>query len=255
MSKFADLLRRAGRGEPPRLGFGAAARKPPPSIVLMAVVRERWRQGVADAVTAGADVLLLAGRASDKDLADAVAAAEGKPVGVLLADADAAAPERLRAAGVDFAVLELAADAGVLTDEQLGFALRLSDDLTDVQLRSLESVALDAVYIDKPLDHLTIARLLDLQRVALFARKRLLVAVGPQLEEPGLKALSEMGVAALVVDMHDRHGADTLRDLRQRVDTLPPPRPRRREERAEALLPGAAIAAAAEEEEEDDYDE
>jgi hypothetical protein len=64
-----------------------------------------------------------------------------------------------------------------------------------------------------------------------------------------------MGVAALVVDMHDRHGADTLRDLRQRVDTLPPPRPRRREERAEALLPGAAIAAAAEEEEEDDYDE
>jgi hypothetical protein len=255
MSKFADLLRRAGRAEPPRLGFGAAARKPAPSMLLLAVVRDRWRQGVADAIAAGADLVLLAGRVADKELADAAGAADGKPVGLLLPDADAAAPERLRTAGIDFAVLELAADAGVLTDDDLGFALRLTDDLTDVQLRSLESVAFDAVYIDKPLEHLTIARMLDLQRIALFARKRLLVAVAGQLDDAALKALSEMAIAALVVDMHERHGPDMLRELRQRVDALPPPRPRRREERAEALIPGGAIAAAAEDEEDDDYDE
>jgi hypothetical protein len=119
----------------------------------------------------------------------------------------------------------------------------------------MESIALDAVYVDKPLDHLTIASMLDLQRIALFARKRLLVAVAGPLDDAALKALSEMAIAALAVDMHDRHGADTLRDLRQRVDALPPPRPRRRDERAEALIPGGAIAAAAEDEEDDEYDE
>jgi hypothetical protein len=250
MSKLADLIRRTTRIEGRRLGFGTAAAKSQSSITLVAIVQERWAQGASEAAGAGADVLLLAGRPGDKDLSDAAAAAQEKPCGLLATEIDIDRLAKLQDAGLDFVALDTHAPAGVFSNEKLGFVLHLREDLSDIQLRTLESLQLDALYLDTNPSPLTIARLMELRRASGLARKPLLLPVRHDAQQDELIALRDSGVTLLAIDMKEKGAADALKRLRGLIDALPERRPRREEAR-EPLLPQAAVAPSEEEEEED----
>lgn len=231
------------------MGFGVAAQKPPPTMVLLALAADHWARGADDAVAAGADAVLLAGRPAEKELAEAVSAAGGRPCGLLAADVSADQLARLRQAGLDFLVLGTQAPASALLDEQLTFLLHLRDDFTDTQLRALDALPLDAIYAEREAAPATILRLMELQRLSSLSRKPLLITVPPNSQQEDLLALRDAGVALIALDMRDRSAADELRRLRGVIDGLPRRR-LRREERPEAVLPRAAGEVVEEEEEE-----
>lgn len=250
MSKLADLIRRATRAEPAPIGFASGPRKLPPTMLLVALVGERWAQGVGDAVAAGADALVLTGRPSEKELAEAISAAGDRPCGLPAIEADGEQLSRLRQAGLDFLLLELQAPAGALLDQELTFLLHLRDELTDVYLRTLDALPLRALYVEQEAASPTIWRQMELQRISGLARKPLLLQVQPDAQQQDLLCLREAGVVLAAVDLRERGAADALRRLRGVIDALPRRRPLRREEAAEVTLPRAVGEAEEEEEEE-----
>lgn len=250
MSKLADLIRRTTRVEGRRIGFGSATRQAGPTMLLVALVSERWPQGTAEATAAGADVVFLTGRPGDKDIADAVSAANDHPCGALAPDIDAARLATLRQAGLDFVALDTHAPGSALNENDLGFVLHIRDDLTDIQLRTLESLHLDALYLETNASPLTIARLMDLRRVTGLARRPLLLPVRQDAGQDDLLALRESGVGLLAVDMKERGAADAVKRLRGVIDGLPKRRQSRDDTGREAMLPRAA--ASHEHEDEDD---
>lgn len=252
MSKLADLIRGATRGTPARLGFGPAPRQARFTMLLVALVGERWARGVGEAVSAGADAVLLTGRSGEKELAEAISAADGHPCGLLAPEADADASSRLRQAGLDFLALESQAPASALLGEELAFLLHLREELTDIQLRVLDTMPLDAIYLDRGDDLLTIRRQMELQRISGLTRKPLLLPVRTDAEQQDLLCLRDAGVALVAVDLGERGAADALRRLRGIVNSLPPRRRLRREERPEVTLPRVGAGEGVEEEEEEE---
>ena len=234
MSKLSDLIRRASHAEPARLGFGAGTHTRTASMLLAASIGERWERGVGEAVAAGADVLLLAGRPSEKELPEAVSAADGRPCG-RIADVEADQLPQLHDAGIDFLILDPQAPASVLQDEELGFVLRLAGDLSEAQLRTLGTLSLDALYVEGKDDGPpTIERQLELQRISGLARGPLFVQVRAGAEQQELLSLRDAGVIILSIALKERGGADALRSLRGVIDALP--RRRKRRDEAEVAL-------------------
>ncbi|OGO50796.1 MAG: hypothetical protein A2148_03715 [Chloroflexi bacterium RBG_16_68_14] len=251
MSKLADLIRRATRGEPAPLGFGAGSRKTTPTMLLVALVGEHWARGATDAAAAGADALLLTGRPGDKELAEAISAAQGRPCGLLEPETHAGQPAQLRSAGLDFLVLGPQAPASALLEEKLGFLFHLREELTDAQLRTLEALPVDALYLERELSPPTIWRQMELQRISGLARKPLLLQMRPDAEQQELLSLREAGVALIALDLKERSATDALRRLRGVIDALPRRRPRHRKE-GEVTLPGATARGEEELEEEEE---
>lgn len=256
MGKLTELIRRATRAEPEPLGFGAGSRKPLATMLLLALAGDRWARAAGEAVAAGADAVLLAGRPGDRDVTEAIAAVDGRPCGILAPDANADQLSRLSDAGLDFAVVGPQAPANALLNEKLTLVLHLREDLTDVHLRALQPLPLDAIYVERETTPATIMRLIELQRLSGLSRKPVLLAVPPDSQQEDLVSLRDAGVALVALDLRERNAAETLRRLRETIDGLPRPRRPRREERPEATLPGARASGEPEVEdgEEDDED-
>ena len=250
MSKLADLIRQTTRTEGRRLGFGSGSAKKQPSIALAAIVPERWGQSVSEAAASGADVFLLTGRPSDSDVRDAIAKSQDKPCGLHVSEADGDGLSKLHEAGFDFVVLDTNGPASALNHEKLGFVLQARDDLSDIQLRTLESLQFDALYIDSSPSPLTIARLMELRRVSGLARKPLLLAARNDTQEDDLVTLRDSGVTLVAVDMKEKGAADALKRLRSLIDALPERR-KHRDQANEAMLPRAAAAQADDDEDDD----
>ena len=251
MAKLKTLIKRATRPEPGPMGFGATARKPQASMLLVAIVGDHWSRAVGEASAAGADVLVLQGKPGDKDISDAVAAAGEQPCGVLLSDTSLEALPRLREAKVDFILVGTNAPAGALMEEELAIVLQLREELPDVQLRALEPWPLDAIYLDRESAPATIVRLLEIQRISGQSRKPLIVQIPADTKQGELMTLRDAGVALLAVDMKDRGAIDSLKRLRETVDALPRHKPRK-EEKREAWLPSGGSGAMSEHGEEED---
>ena len=250
MSKLADLIRRATRMEAAPMGFGSTSRKRPPTMLLVALVSERWEKTVAEATSAGADAILLSGQPSESDLKKSVSAADGRPCGSQGSEPGEKELARLSKAGIDFLVLDIQAPASALLTEELGILLHLKDELTDIQLRTIDALSLDAMYLEDNAAPLTIQGQMELQRVSGLARTPLLLKVRPDIEQEDLLSLREAGAILVAVDLSERNATDALRRLRGIVDALPPRRPRRKE-MPEVTLPRNATSAEAEDDEEE----
>lgn len=251
MSKLADLIRRTTHVQPAPLGFAIASQKPRPTMLLVATLRERWSQA-ANAVSAGADVLLLAGTPSEKDLAQAISAADGRPCGLQPPQVDADKLSQLREAGIDFLALEPETSAAALQDEQLGFVMQLTGELSDTELRTHDALPLDAILVGPSAGPLTIQRQMELLRISDLTRRPLLLTVQADSDQQDLRPLRDAGVALVAVDLTERDAIKELRRLRKAIDDLPARRSPRRDERPEVTLPRVASAGG---EEEDDEEE
>lgn len=252
MSKLAEKIRRVTLVKPTPMGFGAAGRARALTMLLLGLAADRWEERARQAASGGVGALILAFAESapkEGDLRDAVRAAGDVPCGVQLDHADPEVIERLRQADVDFFVFEAERTAAAtLLDENLGYVIHLREEISDVYLRTLEPLPLDAILMPSPEGSLTVRAQMELQRVAGLARTPLIVAVPPSTGPAELQCLRDTGVAGVAVDLGVPGGVEALPALRQGIEGLPPRR-RRREERGEPLLPAMAPSAAEEEEE------
>ena len=233
------------------MGFGSARSTPSPTMLLAGLVGEGWASTVADAAAAGADLFLLSGRPNEKELKEAISAAEDRPCGLLTPQAGAKDVAQLGEAGLDFVVLAPEAPAAALQDQELAVLLQVNDDITDIQLRTIDPLPLEAIYFEPDAAPLTIRRQMELQRISGMTRKPLLLRVQPDAEQQDLLALREAGVGLAAVDLKEPGALDALRRLRGVIDALPSRRRPRREDRPEITLPRGAPAEPGEEAEEE----
>lgn len=232
MGKLADLIQRATRPHIAPLGFGTARSKPSPTMIIVAVIGARWKDNVSEATSSGAAAVLLTGGPSENDMKAAAEAAGDSACGVV-----ANGTTGLSEAGVDFVILGNDAPASALQDEDMTFLLQVDEDLSDIQLRTIEPLPIDALYLEAPGDALTIGRQMDLQRITGLARKPMLTAPVSDVSQDDLLSLRDSGVLLLAVDMNASEATKTLSHLQKLVGGLPPRRARRRGEKAEVALP------------------
>ncbi len=232
MTKLADLIRSATRPAIAPLGFGTPRAKPSPTMIIVAMIGGNWKRGIGEATSSGASAVLLTGGPNETDIKAAAEAAGDSPCGVV-----ANGSANLSAAGIDFVVLGSDAPASALQDEDLTFLLQVDEDLSDIQLRTIDPLPIDALYLDGSATALTIGRQMDLQRITGLTRKPMLTAPVPDVSQDDLLSLRDSGVLMLAVDMNASDAAKTLAHLRELVDGLPPRRTRRRGEKAEVALP------------------
>ncbi len=236
MSKLAEQVRKSTRIEPRRLGFGGAAAAASPSLVVVALSDS---PGPSD----GADIVLVRGDKPPRGKSETV-------FGLLQPELTAAGAAAAVEAGADFVVFDPdRTEAAALLTENLGFVATISTDMTDVELRVLEALPLDAIYLPELPRPLTVRAQLAVQRVSVLAHAPLLVPAAG-LGAGDIEALRECGVVLLLAE-----GANAVKELRKTVDGLPPRKIRRDGRGPDVVLPRAPAAVEEEEEEEEEYGE
>ncbi len=239
MSKLSDKIRSAARSEPQPLGFGAAKVAVVSTMVLAAAASNAG--AAAELVRRGADVVILgpASAGSGTDVSGAIAGARigGKSAG------EAA---EYRAGGFDFVIFDPnTATATALLDEKIGYVLALPTDLSDNELRTLESFQLDAIDVGALSGPLTVRRQIDLRRIFAATRKPLMATIDAAISVAELQALRDTNVLVAVVE-----GPENVERLRKTIDALPPRSRRKDDDRPTPLVPHNAMA----EEESDEHD-
>jgi hypothetical protein len=244
LSKLAEKIRNASRSEPQPLGFGAAKAAVVPTMVLAGVTRDVG--AAAEMAKRGADVVIIGSSAAP------AAAGSGKDVKGAIAGARIAAgaaneATAYREGGFDFVIFDPStASATALLDEGVGYVMILPNDLTDNEVRTLESFHLDAIDIGALPVPLTVRRQIDLRRIFAMTRKPLMASINAAISAAELKALRETNVLVVAVE-----GAENVERLRKTIDALPPRSRRKNDDRPTPLVPHGPMA---EEEEEHDHD-
>jgi hypothetical protein len=213
------------------MGFGAARATPKATMLVGAVAKDAAE--ATKAREAGADVVIV------KDAA-AVSGVTDVPAGVWGPTGDDA----------DFLVIDPeTTPASALLNEERGYVLVLPDAPEELYLRSLSSLQLDAVYLEKVPSPLTVARQIELGRIAGLAGKPIVCSVKADAAKDDLQCLRAAGVALLLID-----GApDGIKQLKETVLSLPAKR-QRRDERPGVSLPRSAAPAEHDHEDDDDDD-
>ncbi len=220
MGKLIDKLGRIGRAGP-RIGFGAANDSRDALMGIVAVLRSADAALAKQAVTQGADAILISdhpgGKRAKGPLAKLLGVGEGVPCG-------AEAPASSDAGPWDFALVTTG-DAldGLLTAQDLDLLLRLPAGAPEATLRALEAMPIDGVVVEAPQGPLTLDALLPCYRAAAATRKPVLAQAPLTAGAPLLTALRDAGVAAVMVEVTEAT-VGSLAPLRQAIKELPPKR-------------------------------
>ena len=246
MSKLADAIRRTQRVESAPMGFGAARSASPPTMLVGAIVDG---EGVAAAVSAGADVVILgAGGALTADgVKKAREAAPDAVLGAIASVASSEAATELKGAGLDFLLVGESTPAAALLDDDLGYTLDLPNQPEELFLRSLAPLSFEALYLAETPSPLTVSGQIALSRIAALAGKPLLTKAPGDASKDDLRCLRSVGVAAVITDTA---GVATLKET---VKSLPPRRGKR-EDRAVVSLPHGSVGNHDHDDDDDDDD-
>lgn len=216
MSKLAEQMRRAARTEARPVGFTIAATTARRTMLVVAEVASDAASGITTA-----DALLYAESVGDAALKRA--AAGPLPVGVRVAKASRERVAALKAAGVDFVVIGDESAAAALMEEGISYILDVPGEPSDTELRTMDSLPVEALLVSSVDGALTIKRSVGLRRFVAFARKPLMMLYAGTPDGAELESLRELNVLLLLAP------AASAAALREQVSQLPPRR-RRREE-------------------------
>ncbi len=170
----------------------------------------------ADLVSRGADVVVLGTRDAPA-AADGAGQAGGVPFGGWIAGNEDNEAKAYREAGFDFVVFDPeSASATALLDEEVGYVVSLTSDLSDSDLRTIEAFQLDAVSIGAVGAKLTVRRQIDLRRVFSLTRKPLMATIDAATTVTELQALRDANVIVVACE-----GAANVERLRKAIDALP----------------------------------
>lgn len=182
-NKFSDQLEKVIRGGSRPLGFGQYAAPAKPRLFILAEAASLDDGAKLEAV----DAVLVPGPCQCPGEKSAVL--KGCTIG-----------KKTKHSGCDFVALDL--DGAIVgIDEDTDRVLRISSDLTDAQLRAIGGLEASAIIAEVGLgDSLTFRDLLTVQRLVDFCGKTLLLRLPKIFNNAELQALSDRGIAGVVVD-------------------------------------------------------
>lgn len=242
MSKFIELMEKAGRQTNSPMGFAQAKDQSDvaPQLVLVAGVLPEDLQKRPGLAETNADAFLVGGLLEDSKLDSSTKSLSGRLWGARLPQFSASDVKGLMKMGCDYIVLEsMDTEAAVLNEEDLGTVVALGGDLGDETIRSICELPVDAVLFSpaQRTQPMTIGHLASIQRVRGLTDKPLLVEAPLGLGQPDLEALRNLGISALIVDVPP---ANKITKVKAAIEGLPQPMPRRQSR--DAQLPHLASA-------------
>ena len=257
MSRFIDLLEKAGQQAPPSLGFARASggQGPAPQIILVARLLPKDLAKAPGLAKADVDAFLVA---LDGEKLGAPKGLRERLWGGRLEEFSSAQVKQLTEKGCDFIVFEsMDTEAAVLNEEDLGTIVTISSDLPEEVIRSTCELPVDAVLFSPSLRSLplTVEQLVAIQRVRGLTDKHFIVEAPLGLGQADMEALRNLGVAGVIVDIPP---LDKLSEVKGSIENLP--RRKARPSQRDALIPevGARSAESApvpeEDGDEDDFD-
>ena len=232
MSRLSKKITRIQRREGGGFGFGLAHREQPRAMLLGVFTSDV--NGITQAATAGADVIIVSGKNAAKAIKDA--AAKDVAVGAQVDALDGANADALHEAGCDFVVSTLAAtDATAVDTDRMGQVISPDGTLDDTTLRALGPMGLDAIFVAHDGGAMTLLQQLELVRVASFASTPLMVTVAADAPIGELRVLRDSGTAVVVAP--EGTSADALTELGERLRQIPTPKRGRDNGRDMAIVP------------------
>ena len=226
------------------MGFGAArpAAKPTMLVGFMGAA------GSAEAAfEAGADIILLEGQVGAAQIKELRAKVGDKPLGVSTPVGRSLQAKEMREGGLDFLLVDVVSgQAASLLDDELGYVISLPERPEEPFLRSLEAISLEALVLRVALGSLTVARQIELGRIALLTHRPLLCRVVSDASPDELMCLRAAGAVALLSS-----SPQGVTQLKGTVAALPA-RKQNRDDRPVVSLPRGQTP---QPEEEDDDDE
>ncbi len=242
MSRLGQLLKRALQQEGSPIGFPVGRRASSWPLVLLASVAQA--KELEGALGLGAQAVVLVPEVAHTLREDL----KGLQVPWGLVDPAPAKEdvEALKALGLDFIVFQpKEAEASVIFIEGVGLMAWPDTEVTDIELRLLAELPLEAVWSAPPPVPLTVAKQLSLRRLSTLCRLPLVIQLPPQADLLYLRCLMEAGVAGVV--------APSLEELARLRDVIPSlPVHRRRGEHLKPLLPISSRAPAPQQEPEEE---
>ena len=243
MSKFIERLQQVLKPPIQSMGFNTAkSEQARPRIQL-----------VLDVATGKSKTQLKELDKTDALLVPISAVGAGKTIsGVWLSKGNAEEAEKSIKAGVDFIILP--ASGEVLTsDRKIGKILQVEAEITDILLRTVSALPIDAVLLKEEENGLVLTwkRLMMIHRFSSLAGKPLLIEVLPAVTETELQQIWEAGVSGVIVKTDAEQAEAVALNLRNIIDKLSFPS-KRKQEKNMAIVPH--IESKAEEPKEDDDD-
>lgn len=248
MSKFIKALEKVSHGNARPLGFSGRARERQAPMLLVAQLSSADAEMAKLAVSVKADSLLFT--VKDRGDIDALSSIspsiEEVPWGVRTTKANADQIKKLPEIGCDYLVFDWELPARCLDDERLGRILEVDAELDNTSARAIGQLSLiDAICIVAKPGAVTVKELANYRRLTELAGMLALAPIPESIDNLGV--LLEAGIRAVISETSAKHPVDKLKEVREAIDKLPPPRPGSRQG-VSATVP--MIPASEEEEEE-----
>ncbi len=246
MSKFIDRLKQVSQPLPPQMGFrlknSESAR---PKIQLVASLHD-YPQSLVNKLSA----------------ADAIVVTETKPFnsdtlwGIRLGKGVLEEVDKAIETSADFAILP---SGGVVlpSDRKIGKILQINSSVTDVLLRTVNDLPVDAVLVTEDSEGggaITWQELMLCRRFTGMLTKPVLVTIPPVVTTAELQLIWETGVSGVMVDVKSASDANILDTLRELINGLQYPSPKKRD-RLTPILPQAVTKTEKSEEPDEDDDD
>lgn len=239
MSKLIDKLLKVSQPQPQAMGFKAVKAEPRPKIQLIANLST-------------ADVKELP--AADAVILNAPESRNMKSTwGVRGAKDRLEEIDQLIKSGADFAILSTNGEV-LPADRKIGKVLEIEGSITDILLRTVAELPVDAVFLSNGELVVTYKRLMLIQRFASLVNKPLLVEVPPDIRETHLQLIWETGVSGVVVTVDAEQAEAVTKNLRKVIDKLSYPS-RRKRDKSVVTLPHVVPPAEESDEGEEEEDE
>ena len=233
MSKLVKKLRQIYEGVAQPLGFRTAAAPLKRQMLLIATLPEFDTQRLAQLVQAEVDAVVIHSPDLDKlPMIQQMANSVGDIAwGVWLGLTTEEGIKQFQEAGGDFLIFQASTTpTALLQEEDLGKVMKLDLPQDDGLIRTIDQLPIEAVLLDirKERGRLNISDLMYCQWLASLLHKPLLVAIQQEITAKEIRALWEVGVNGIVVEVDEEKPQERLTELRRAIEALPPATKRHR---------------------------
>jgi len=253
MSRLIEKLKQSREKKPQPLGFltsTASVEKARLQIIAFSKIESPD----TDIPSADAVVIPVSKKEQLERLEEACKDKKAIPSGGWIDASSNSLQKKIMEADCDFFIFPDSVPMTIIPEDKVGRILELDADLSDILLRTISELPVDAVLVDLEEEKsIKLNTMMKLQRIISLTGTHVLLKVSTVYQQQELQALWDMGICGLVVDISTDKSKPA--ELRKLIDKLKTTKPKKKEKLSPVLPQVSGQAAEAEEEEEEEEEE